>query len=219
MPEGMGPDYKVDVARRCPAKAATATGAASTSASPRAMSRGSSRGKRRAATYGRGVNRRQQKRQQARRRAHSATPDLPRNVISRASYSTVKQGHIIPATYQRNLAVDEMVAVHVLGRSNCGSAERRERQHPTPVLSPHAQRRQSDGRRRGDALQPGRCGRPGAQGGRGGRAPGLIPLAVAALDRIEAENSELLEMWQRTEMTEAFISSLAVLRLALAHHR
>jgi hypothetical protein len=39
--------------------------------------------------------------------------------MSRASYSTVKQGHIVPATYQRNFAIDEMVAVHVPGRADC----------------------------------------------------------------------------------------------------
>lgn len=39
--------------------------------------------------------------------------------MRRASYSTVKQGHIVPAAYQRNFAVDEMVAVHVPGRADC----------------------------------------------------------------------------------------------------
>jgi len=54
-----------------------------------------------------------------RRRTHGPTPDRPRKVMSRASYSAVKQGHIIPATYQRNFAFDEMVAVHVPGRTAC----------------------------------------------------------------------------------------------------
>lgn len=39
--------------------------------------------------------------------------------MSRSSYSTVKQGHIVPVAYQRSFAVDEKVAVHVPGRADC----------------------------------------------------------------------------------------------------
>ena len=39
--------------------------------------------------------------------------------MSRTSYSTVKQGHIVPVAYQRSFAVDEKVAVHVPGRADC----------------------------------------------------------------------------------------------------
>jgi hypothetical protein len=65
------------------------------------------------------MNRRQRKRQHARRRAHGPTPDQPRLIISRDSYSTVKQGHVVPVAYQRSFAVDEKVAVHVPGRADC----------------------------------------------------------------------------------------------------
>lgn len=40
-------------------------------------------------------------------------------VLERASYSVVKKGHIIPATYQRNFAIDDRVAVHLVRRSGC----------------------------------------------------------------------------------------------------
>lgn len=76
-------------------------------------------GSRRARAYLRAVNRKQRKRQLARRQAHGPAPDRPRNVLDRASYANVKQGHIVPRTYQLNFAVDEHVAVHVPGRSDC----------------------------------------------------------------------------------------------------
>ena len=63
------------------------------------------------------MNRKQRKRQLERRRAHAAPRSQPRNVLGRATYPTVKQGHVVPATYQRNFAVDERVAVHVPGRA------------------------------------------------------------------------------------------------------
>jgi hypothetical protein len=65
------------------------------------------------------VNRKQRKQKHARRRAHGPTPDRPRNALHRASYANVKQGHIVPKTYQLNFAVDEHVAVHVPGRHDC----------------------------------------------------------------------------------------------------
>jgi hypothetical protein len=39
--------------------------------------------------------------------------------LTRASYSAVKKGHVVPQTYQRNFAVDDQVAVHVDGRADC----------------------------------------------------------------------------------------------------
>lgn len=39
--------------------------------------------------------------------------------MQRASYSKVKQGHIVPKTYQRNFATDDYVAVHVPDRDEC----------------------------------------------------------------------------------------------------
>ena len=39
--------------------------------------------------------------------------------MNRATYPTVKQGHIIPATYQRFFATGGSVMVHVPGRSDC----------------------------------------------------------------------------------------------------
>jgi hypothetical protein len=65
------------------------------------------------------VNRKQRKRQLLRRQAHGPSTDQPRNILNRRSYFVVKQGHIVPATYQRNFAVDDKVAVHVPGRRDC----------------------------------------------------------------------------------------------------
>lgn len=65
------------------------------------------------------VNRRQRRQQADRRRAHASQVKLPKDVLSRASYPVVKQGHIVAATYQRNFAVDGRVAVQVPGREDC----------------------------------------------------------------------------------------------------
>ena len=65
------------------------------------------------------MNRKQQKRKRARRQAHTPTPDRPRKTLKRASYPKVKQGHIVPKTFQRNFAVDDYVAVHVPAREDC----------------------------------------------------------------------------------------------------
>ena len=65
------------------------------------------------------MNRKQRKRQLARRRAHEGSLDRPRDILSRASYSTVKQGHIVPVTYQRNFAIEDQVAVHLPGEATC----------------------------------------------------------------------------------------------------
>ena len=65
------------------------------------------------------MNRKQRKRRLDRRQAHHESVGRPRSVLNRRSYSTVKQAHIVPATYQRNFAVDDQVAVHVLGRPTC----------------------------------------------------------------------------------------------------
>ena len=65
------------------------------------------------------MNRRDRKKRRARRQAHGPSPDRPRNVLKRNSYTKVKQGHIVPVTYQRSFAVDGKVAVHVPGRVDC----------------------------------------------------------------------------------------------------
>jgi hypothetical protein len=65
------------------------------------------------------VNSKQRKRQADRRRAHGGKALRPRLVLERASYSVVKKGHIIPATYQRNFVVGDRVAVHPVRRSGC----------------------------------------------------------------------------------------------------
>jgi hypothetical protein len=65
------------------------------------------------------MNRRQRKRQHERRQAHGSSPDLPRHVLTQERYPKVGKGHIVPATYQRNFAVDEMVSVHVRGKQGC----------------------------------------------------------------------------------------------------
>jgi hypothetical protein len=59
------------------------------------------------------VNRKQRQRRLARRRAHAAQKDRPRNIMSRASYSPVKQGHIVPVVYQRNFAIRDQITLHV----------------------------------------------------------------------------------------------------------
>ena len=64
------------------------------------------------------MNRRHRKRRHQRRKTHGRAPDRPRLVLSHESYPEVKQGHIVPVTYQRNFAVDEKVAVHVPGRTH-----------------------------------------------------------------------------------------------------
>lgn len=45
--------------------------------------------------------------------------DRPRFVLDRVSYPDVKSAHIIPRMYQRAFAVDDRVAVHVDGGSEC----------------------------------------------------------------------------------------------------
>jgi len=69
-------------------------------------------------SFGR-MNRKQRKVLADRRRTHAVEVRQPRNVLDRASYPKVKQGHIVAATYQRNFAVDGLVAVHVPGREDC----------------------------------------------------------------------------------------------------
>ena len=61
------------------------------------------------------MNRKQRQRQLKRRKQHRDSADQPRQVFHRETYSTVKQGHIIPAAYQRQFAVNGRVAVHVPG--------------------------------------------------------------------------------------------------------
>lgn len=65
------------------------------------------------------VNRRQRRRELARRRAHATQAGRPRNVLSLGYYSPVKKGHIVPQVFQRSFAIDEQVAVHVDGDSDC----------------------------------------------------------------------------------------------------
>jgi hypothetical protein len=62
------------------------------------------------------MNRKQRQRRHARRRLHKQVTRAPRNVISRVSYPTVKQGHIVPRVYQANFAIGEQVSMHVDGR-------------------------------------------------------------------------------------------------------
>jgi hypothetical protein len=62
------------------------------------------------------MNRKQSHRRLERRRAHHAQARRPRNLMRRASHSTVKQAHIVPKAYQANFAVDDRVALHVDGR-------------------------------------------------------------------------------------------------------
>jgi hypothetical protein len=69
--------------------------------------------------YGRPVNSKQRARKLKRRQAHRERSNLPRRVMNHASYPTVKQGHLVPATYQRFFATDGSVMVHVPGRSDC----------------------------------------------------------------------------------------------------
>jgi Protein of unknown function (DUF4238) len=61
------------------------------------------------------MNRKRRQQQLKRRQQHRDSADQPRQVFNRETYSTVKQGHIIPATYQRQFAVNGRVAVHVPG--------------------------------------------------------------------------------------------------------
>lgn len=61
----------------------------------------------------------QRKRRADRRRAHGpGTRDAP-PVLHRESYPVVKKGHIVPACYQRNFAVEGRVAVHPEGKEDC----------------------------------------------------------------------------------------------------
>jgi hypothetical protein len=62
------------------------------------------------------MNRKQRRRRHARRRAHQLQAGRPRNVFSRDSYPTVKQGHIVPKVFQANFAVGDQIALHVNGR-------------------------------------------------------------------------------------------------------
>ena len=62
------------------------------------------------------MNRKQRQRRLERARAHHTQARRPRNVMRRASYSTVKQAHIVPKAYQANFAVNDQVALHVNGR-------------------------------------------------------------------------------------------------------
>jgi hypothetical protein len=59
------------------------------------------------------VNRKQRRRRLARHRAHAAQKDEPRHTMSRASYTPVKQGHIVPVVYQRNFAIGDRITLHV----------------------------------------------------------------------------------------------------------
>jgi hypothetical protein len=61
------------------------------------------------------MNRKQRRQQLKRRQQHRDSADQPRQMFHRETYSIVKQGHIIPATYQRQFAVNGRVAVHVPG--------------------------------------------------------------------------------------------------------
>ncbi len=61
------------------------------------------------------MNRKQREQQLKRRQQHRDSADQPRQVFNRETYSTVKQGHIIPAIYQRQFAVSGRVGVHVPG--------------------------------------------------------------------------------------------------------
>jgi hypothetical protein len=45
---------------------------------------------------------------------------------------------------------------------------------------------------------------------------GLVSAALAALDRVEAKDSELLELWDEAGETEAWRGSLTQVRAALA---
>jgi hypothetical protein len=67
----------------------------------------------------RNVNQKQRKRKLERRRAHEEGSNRPRRVLHQKTYPTVKQGHIVPATYQRAFAVNGRVSVHVPGRAQC----------------------------------------------------------------------------------------------------
>lgn len=61
------------------------------------------------------MNHKQRERKLERRHQHHGGSNLPRRILSQETYTTVKQGHIIPSTYQRQFAVDGDVAVHVPG--------------------------------------------------------------------------------------------------------
>jgi hypothetical protein len=60
------------------------------------------------------VDKRHRRQKAERRRAHQQAARRPRAVLRRASYSVVKQGHIVPATYQRNFAIGGQVMVHLV---------------------------------------------------------------------------------------------------------
>src|SRR4051794_5917189 len=89
------------------------------------------------------MDRKQRRRQLARRRAHAERPDRPRHVFSRESYSTVKQGHIVPVTYQRNFAVGQTVALHVDNGGTCVATSIRN----TATRGPFYRRTRPDGPR------------------------------------------------------------------------
>jgi Protein of unknown function (DUF4238) len=72
------------------------------------------------------MNRRQRRRELARRRAHATQAGRPRNVLSLGHYSPVKKGHIVPQVFQRSFAIDEQLAVHVDGGSDCRSSHIRD---------------------------------------------------------------------------------------------
>jgi hypothetical protein len=52
-------------------------------------------------------------------RDEESDPDEPSIVLNRTSYPVVKKGHIVPRMYQRSFAVDDKVAVHTDGSSEC----------------------------------------------------------------------------------------------------
>lgn len=62
------------------------------------------------------MNRRQRDRKHARRSAHSPSGQRPRYILSRDTYPAVRRAHIVPRTYQRNFAINQQVAVHVVDR-------------------------------------------------------------------------------------------------------
>lgn len=68
--------------------------------------------------YARRMNRRQRNRRRGRRVAHKPDPEEP-PVLPQQTFQKVQKGHIIPAVYQRNFAVDQQVSVHFAGRPEC----------------------------------------------------------------------------------------------------
>lgn len=65
------------------------------------------------------MNRRQRHKRDNRRSAHAAQTGRPRNVLSLDAYPAVNKAHIVPAVYQRGFAIDDRVAVHIDGASEC----------------------------------------------------------------------------------------------------